>query len=475
MRILCLLTFPLLCLQLDAKERPNVLFLCIDDLRPELNCYGVDYIQSPNIDKLAQSGRLFTRHFVQAPTCGASRYALMTSSFGSTDNEALFKAAGRKGNQLTTLPGYFRKQGYTSVSVGKVSHHPGGRGGPDWNDEAIPEMPNAWDRHLMPTGAWQNPRGAMHGLANGEIRGQHKRGMDVFQSAEGEDSIYPDGLITQTALEQLDTLGNSAKNDRKPFFLAIGWLKPHLPFGAPAKYMKPYAALKLPPIPHPQKPEGITTWHNSAEFTQYYSWGKNPNMDPAFADEVRKHYDACVSFSDTQVGIVMKKLDELGLKDNTIIVIWGDHGWHLGEHAVWGKHTLFEEALRSPLIINYPGLPQPGISTDTIAETIDIFPTLCDLSGLKTPEKLDGTSLLPSLKDPKTRDDVAVSYWEGKTHTIRTDQYRLIRHPAGKKMKETSYELYDHKSDPGEAVNIASSNPDVVKKLEALMDQKLKP
>ena len=164
-----------------ATEKPNVLLLCIDDLRPELGCYGVDYIHSPHIDRLAESGRIFKRHYVQAPTCGASRYALLTGKYGPSDNNALFKRI--EGVSSPTAPEWFRKAGYITVSVGKVSHHPGGLGGPDWNDDAIVEMPNAWIRHVQPVGKWLHPRGIMHGLADGEIRGNAKE-MDVIQLAE---------------------------------------------------------------------------------------------------------------------------------------------------------------------------------------------------------------------------------------------------------------------------------------------------
>ncbi|MEN8678846.1 MAG: sulfatase, partial [Akkermansiaceae bacterium] len=330
--------------------KKNVLLICIDDLRPELNSFGADYIHSPHIDALAARGRAFTRHYVQAPTCGASRYALLTGTYGPAGNGALFARANKIKNP--SLPGYFRKNGYTTVSVGKVSHHPGGRGGSDWNDDSKPEMPESWDRHLLPAGKWQHPRGWMHGLANGEIR-KNAKDMDLFQSTEGPDEIYPDGPAVNETLNQLDLLAKGNKAG-KPFFLATGILRPHLPFGAPAKYMTHYQDAKLPPIAHPKKPEGKTTWHGSGEFMKYNRWGKNPNTDPDFAIEVRKHYAACVSYADAQVGKIIARLNKLGLAENTIIIVWGDHGWHLGEHAIWGKHSLFEESLRSPLIIVDP-------------------------------------------------------------------------------------------------------------------------
>jgi iduronate 2-sulfatase len=441
-----------------AKNKPNVLLLCIDDLRPELACFGKDYIQSPNIDTLARSGRIFRRHYVQAPTCGASRFTLLTGLYGAPGNGALFQRAQKQKKDpesvSPSLPAWFRQHGYTTVSVGKVSHHPGGRGGPDWDDQDILEMPLSWDRHLLPAGAWQHPRGAMHGLANGEIRGKAKE-MDVFQSVAGPDSIYPDGLTTDEALRQLDQLGS--KDADSPFFLAVGIIRPHLPFGAPAKYYEPYDKAQLPATPHPEKPKGKTTWHGSGEFMKYNRWSRNPNTDAEFAMEVRKHYAACVTYADAQVGKVLHRLNTLGLKDNTIVVLWGDHGWHLGEHAIWGKHALFEESLHSPLIIHAPGMSEPGESTQAMVETLDIFPTLCDLAGLPKPGFVQGVSLRPILEDPEAPGHPAISY--AKARTIRTPTYRLIAH------KDGHMELYDHTSTEKETRNVADEHPDVVRQL----------
>ena len=426
---------------------PNVLVICVDDLRPELNCFGVSHIQSPNIDRLASTGRAFHRHYVQAPTCGASRYTLLTGRYGGASNGALFQRSAKlKADPKSvppSMPAWFRQHGYTTVSVGKVSHHPGGRGGKDWDDDAQPEMPNSWDRHLLPAGAWKHPRGWMHGLANGEIRVKAGE-MDVLQAMEGPDSIYPDGVSIDEALRQLDHVSSS----QKPFFLAVGILRPHLPFGAPAKYLQPYRDAKLPPTPHPTKPAGKTTWHRSGEFMKYNRWKRNPNDDAEFALMVRKHYAACVTYADAQVGRVMAKLEETGAAKNTIVVLWGDHGWHLGEHAVWGKHTLFEESLRSPLIVSYDGIKKPGVSTDSMVETLDIFPTLCDLAGLPRPDFVDGVSLRPLLEAPASAGHPAISYGGGAT-TIRNDTHRLIVH------KDGHVELYDHRSTEKETKNIA--------------------
>ncbi len=452
---------------LFALEKPHVLLICVDDLRPELKCFGVDYIQSPHIDALAARGRAFTQHYVQAPTCGASRFTLLTGRYGPTSNSALFERA----KQLKTapdkvspsLPAWFRQHGYATVSVGKVSHHPGGRGGRDWNDDLIPEMPNSWDRHLLPSGDWQHPRGWMHGLAHGEIRGNAKD-MNVIQALEGPDSIYPDGPNTDAALEQLDQLAQDPSG--KPFFLAFGILRPHLPFGAPAKYLDLYRDVELPPIAHPSKPEGKTTWHGSGEFRKYQSDGRNPDLDAEFATEVRKHYAACVTYADAQVGRILDRLDELQLRENTIIVLWGDHGWHLGEHGIWGKHALFEESLRSPLIVSYPGIPSPGQTTDAFVETLDVFPTLTELANLPDPNELDGVSLLPVLKDPSTPGHPAFAYTRN-ARTIRTDSHRLIAHGNG------HLELYDHRSPEAETRNLAEQQPELAGNLLQQLNARL--
>ncbi|QDU61435.1 Arylsulfatase [Planctomycetes bacterium Pan216] len=449
----------------DGSPRPNVLLLCVDDLRPELGCFGASHIKSPNIDRLAKTGRAFSRHYVQAPTCGASRYTLLTGQYGGASNNALFQRAKlletSPESVSPSMPAWFRQHGYTTVSVGKVSHHPGGRGGADWDDSSKPEMPKSWTRHLMPTGPWKHPRGAMHGLAHGEIRTKADK-MDVFQSTEGADDVYPDGLTVKEAIAQLDQLAA----DKRPFFLAVGIIRPHLPFGSPAKYLADYTDAELPKVAHPRKPEGKTTWHGSGEFMKYNRWGRDPNEDAAFSEDVRKHYSACVTYADTLIGQLLAKLDQLGLAKETIVVLWGDHGWHLGEHAVWGKHTLFEESLRSPLIISYQGLSQPGATSAAVVESLDLFPTLCELTGVETPDDVTGTSLRPMLDDPGTAGHFAYAY-KNNASTVRTPTHRLIVHKNG------HAELYDHTSPEKETRNIAKDHPELVAKLTKQLEQRL--
>jgi len=447
-------------------QKPNILLICVDDLRPELKSFGAEYISSPNIDALAREGVSFQKHFVNAPSCGPSRYTLLTGLYGPASNDALFQRASKiaKGAIIDpSMPEWFKTHGYTTISVGKVSHHPGGRGGKDWNDSTIVEIPGAWDKHLMPVAEWEHPRGAMHGLANGEIRIKSSN-MDVFQTVEGDDSSYPDGTITDEAVNQLKAL--SLDND-KPFFLAVGIIKPHLPFGAPKSYFDRYAEVQLPAIEHPQKPEGKTTWHNSIEFKQYNRWGKDPNKDVAFANEIRRHYAASVSYADAQVGKVLAELKRTGADKNTIVVLWGDHGWHLGEHAIWGKHSLFEESLLSPMIIHYPGMNREGYKTDAIVETLDIFPTLCDLAGVDTPKFAQGVSLSKILENPNTATGhSAISYFKDVS-TIRTVTHRLSLHEDG------FVELYDHTTVENETKNIADIYPELVEELKKVLRAKL--
>ncbi|WP_248722416.1 sulfatase [Seonamhaeicola sp. ML3] len=454
------------CQKKQVNQKPNVLLICVDDLRPELKSFGADYIHSPNIDALAAVGVAFQNHYVNAPSCGPSRYTLLTGHYGPAGNNALFLRAKKMNEGAEeidkSMPEWFKSNGYTTVSVGKVSHHPGGRGGKNWNDSTKIEMPNAWDKHLMPVAEWEHPRGMMHGLAHGEIR-EKAGNMDVFQSVEGDDYTYPDGAIADEALKQLRELTST---NEKPFFLAVGIIKPHLPFGAPKSYYDNYEGVALPEISHPERPHGKTTWHGSGEFKKYNSWGKNPNKDAAFADDVRRHYAACVSYADAQVGKVLAELIRTGADKNTIVMLWGDHGWHLGEHAIWGKHSLFEESLHAPLIIHYPGMKNKGANTNAIVETVDIFPTLCDLAGIETPNYAKGESVKEILVDPDMIGHTAVAY-TSKASTIRTSTHRMTLH------KDGFVELYDHTSAEKETKNIADENPELVEELKKKLNNKM--
>ncbi|MDZ8118776.1 sulfatase [Pontiella agarivorans] len=448
-------------------HKPNVLLLCVDDLRMDGDSIGMSFAITPNMDRLAAQGRTFNRHFANAPTCGASRYTMLTGRYGATGNHALWARSKKmaKGDEVVppSMPEWFRINGYTAVSIGKVSHTPGGLGGKEFNDPNIIEMPRAWDEVIMPVGPWLTPKGAMHGLAHGATHKLVKGSLHVFEAVEGPDDIYHDGLITDDALQKLDDL---ASDSEKPFFLAVGLIKPHLPFGAPKKYLDLYEGVELPPIAHPEKPEGLSTWYESDEFMRYDRWDRDPRTDPDFADDVRRHYAACVSYADAQIGRLVAKLKETGADKNTVIVVWGDHGWNLGEHHIWGKHNLFDEGLHSPLIVVSPEVKEPGKPSNAIVETLDLFPTVCELAGLEIPGFVEGASLVPQLMDPDIKGRSAIAYWR-EVQSIRTKRYRLVLHPDGQK------ELYDHHSAEKETRNVVSQYPEVAVDLEKKLKTRL--
>lgn len=461
-------TWCLMLAPLRAAERPNVLFIAVDDLRPWLGCYDEKLAVSPNIDRLAKEGRRFARHYVQVPTCGASRCGLMFGRYpgrlpGDAGNDAILKTAAKQPHPA--LPALFRQNGYRTVSVGKITHFPGGRGGKGWVDGPV-ELPGAWDESLMPSGPWQTPEGAMHGYANGLTRqqaGKDASKKPVSQSVAGDDQTYPDGWIAEEAVKQLNELAAG----EKPFFLAAGFIKPHLPFAAPESYFKATSGITAPLPRAAEKPVFPTTWHASGEFRQYGANEGDPFREPSAAEAYRKAYLACVRYSDAQIGKLLAALDESPAGKNTIVVLWGDHGFLLGEHAIWGKHCLFEEALHSPLIIRVPGQKKPGAAAEAIVETVDIYPTLAALAGLPLSKDLDGRSLVPQLEDPVAASDgMAAGFWQGAA-TLRTETHRLI--VSGKDRK--TVELYDHREDPAEWANVAAKQEETVDGMRALLEK----
>ncbi len=441
-----------------AAVRPNVLFIAVDDLRPWLGCYDPAFPTSPHIDRLAAGGRVFTRHYVHVPTCGASRCALLFGRYPGRfpedgGNDAILKTAAKQ--PVPALPVLFRRHGYRTISVGKISHFPGGRGGKGWA-VGPEELPGAWDLATMPAGPWKTPEGAMHGYASGVTRqdaGDDKKRKPLTQSARGDDMTYPDGWIAEEAVVRLQA---EAGGDA-PFFLAVGFIKPHLPFAAPESYFAETAGAE-PTLPRiSEKPAFPSTWHGSGEFRNY-GWNEgDPFESPAAAQAYRKAYLACIRYTDAQIGKLLAALEASPAAGNTVVVLWGDHGWLLGEHAIWGKHCLFEEALHSPLIIRVPGDKFPGGKSDAIVETVDLYPTLAALAGLPLSAGLDGASLVPQLENPRAPSDgFAFAAW-GKHVTLRTATHRLILPRDGGEHPE----LYDHRTDPAETSNAAAEQPDI--------------
>ncbi len=451
------------------QRRPNVLFIAVDDLRPQLGCYGDDFMRTPQLDKFASQGRLFHRHYVQVPTCGASRCALLTGQYphtpdGISNMAVRDRMSGRpEQSEPESFAHHFRRSGYRTVCLGKISHYVDGLiYNYDHTGSGNLEMPHSWDDVGLPYGKWKNGWDSFFGYADGS--GRVPGVSPPLESADVPDEGYPDGLIAQAAIDNLHELKD------EPFLLCVGFFKPHLPFCAPQKYFDLYDPASLPPSPNPEPPVDVDprSLHRSSEMFGKY---KHPVADPLTNDEhhrrLRQAYFACVSYVDAQVGKVLNELERLDLADDTIVVVWGDHGWHLGDQTLWGKHTTFERALRSTLIVRTPHMASPGEPTSGIVETVDLYPTLTSLCAIDAPPDLDGQSFAPLLDDPEaTVKSTAFGFWKHDSRTLRTDRYRLVHLPANSNDPE-SFELYDHVSDPFETRNIAAKHPGVVSQLQS--------
>jgi arylsulfatase A-like enzyme len=460
----------------QANSKPNVLFICVDDLRPELGCYGADYIHSPNIDKLAQSGAIFTNQFVQVPTCGASRYSMLTGMLPKT-KEHLNNEACRtfiSGKPETEVPETFihhlKQNGYYTVGIGKISHYVDGllygytdSVGTDY------ELPNSWNEMLFNPGKWGTGWNAFFGYADGSNRQGMNRQVKPYEMAEVDDAGYPDGLTAELALQKMNELSKK----ELPFFLAVGFFKPHLPFNSPKKYWDLYDESKIPLSPNPFIPENVNkaSLHASGEFNGYELGDEEATLEGPVSDEyarkLRHAYFACVSYTDAQIGKLLDELDKLGLAKNTVVVLWGDHGWHLGDQLVWGKHTIFERALKSAFIVKVPG-EKGGIQINKVVSTVDIYPTIVDLCGLEMPMQTDGKSLVSLMQNPATDwEEVSYGYFRNGI-SLRTGQYRLTKYFRD---AEPTVELYDHQTDPNETKNIAGEKPEIVESLMPIMEK----
>jgi len=423
--------------ELDTASPPNVLFIAVDDLRPQLGCYGQPQIVSPNIDRLASGGTLFERAFCMVPTCGASRASLMTGIRPSANRFVTFQTrADRDAPGIKTLNTHFKEHGYRTVSNGKVFHVPADNVD-GWTE--APWRPDRSTTYVLP-----------ESQPSADQKKAGKRGRP-YESADVPDDTYADGQLADKAIADL---GRLAELDA-PFFLAVGFFKPHLPFVAPKKYWDLYAhdEIHLPdnyfrPANAPE--ESIHT------FGELRAYAEVPNEGPV-SDELARTlihgYYACVSYTDAQIGRLLDELDRLGLTENTVVILWGDHGWQLGEHTMWCKHCTFETSMRTPMIVRAPGVAG-GQRTRGMTEYIDIYPSLCELAGLPLPEHLEGTSFVPLLRDPRGKGKAWTAGRFRLGDTIRTDRYRYTEyHSDGGKFLARM--LYDHQSDPDENVNIA--------------------
>ena len=483
-RLACALAVLVALTPLGASgERPHVLLLCVDDLKPALGCYGDPLAKTPNLDPLAARGLRFDLAYCNQSVCAPSRHNLL---LGSRSTSLGLYGLSRNFRDVVpaavTLPQYFMRHGWRTEAIGKILHT--GHGNHDdpasWS---VPAVPGKVVEYL-------DPESSAHGQLTREEAyftnqrlneiGKLPRGA-AWEIADAPDDAYSDGRIASEAIRRL----RSAKEKPgEPLFLALGFVKPHLPFTAPRKYWEMHDPSAFPLASYQRPPAGAPGYAGKigGEIANYDPVPNTAEPYPADLQRTLLHgYYAATSYTDAQVGRVLDELDRLGLAEHTIIVVWGDHGWHLGDHGMWTKHTNYEQANRIPLIVVAPGVTTPGTSTRQLAETVDIYPTLAALAGLPAPtgpQPMDGLSLVPVLRDPaaRVRDHATHCYPRdrGTDHllgrAIRTERYRLVEWKVpGTSARQADFELYDYETDPLETRNLAEEQPKVTAELRAIL------
>jgi iduronate 2-sulfatase len=460
-----------------AADKPNVLFLLVDDLKPALGCYGDTLAITPNIDRLAARGLRFDLAYCNQAVCAASRTALLLGSRPtSTGLHGLSRFHRVSIPDAVTLPQHFMANGYRVEGIGKIFHT--GHGNRDdaasWS---VPWTPQPVVEYRLPesTGGGKLTREEAYFTNQrlGDI-GALPRGAAI-ESADVPDNAYGDGRTAELGIERLQ----AAAKREQPFFLALGFAKPHLPFTAPRKYfaMHDKAKFSLAAYTKPPKDAPAVAGKKGGEITNYEPVPANGVVSDELARDLIHAYYAAATFADAQIGKVLDELQRLGLEKNTIIVLWGDHGWHLGDHGIWTKHTNYEQANRIPLLVIAPGVTQPGSASKQPAESVDLFPTLAELAGLpapRGPQPIDGVSLVPVLRDPAkiVRDHACHSYPRGPLmgRAIRTQRYRLVEWKLpGTDPATAQLELYDYETDPLETQNLAATKPGIVTQLRAIL------
>ncbi len=445
--------FPSLAFSRPSPERTglNVLFIAADDLRVEIGSFGETTAKTPNLDKLAKRGMRFTRAYCQQALCNPSRASLLTGLRPDTLRISDLHTHFRQTRpDVVTLPQLFKNHGYHAQNIGKIFHN--------WRQDDYKGDALSWS---VP----EEMHYATHYSDVPMVEGEAPPSLaKVFKTEcrEVPDEAYFDGRIAAKAVAVLREIKN------KPFFLGIGFWKPHLPFNAPKKYWDLYerAEIELPPNPESPKDVPEIALHNGRELLRDFK-GRKPTDDEV--RELRHGYYAATSFLDAQIGKVLDEIDSLDLYDNTIIVFWSDHGFHLGEHDLWCKTSNFELDARVPMIVAVPGQKTAGKASNSLVELIDLYPTLADLCDLPAPEDLEGISLRPVLDDPSAKvkttaltqhprpaypsvgeDPDAMGY------SVRTERYRYTEWRGFRDEKVTARELYDHETDPMETVNLAT-------------------
>jgi len=452
-----------------AEKKPNVLLICIDDLKPALGCYGDPLAKTPNIDRLAARGTLFEKAYCNQAVCSPSRNALLvglrSQTIGIYDLATNFRRAVP---DATTLPQHFKEHGYRTEALGKIFHV--GHGNQDdavsWS---VPHWRSAANNYALEV---SRPQG------NGKGNNAAKAKGVPYENADVADNAYPDGAVADEALKRLA----AAAEREEPFFLAVGFVKPHLPFCAPKKYWDAFDPAVFNPAERQTPPAGAPAYAPTpgGELRNYRDVPKQGNLPEDLQRTLIHGYYAAASYTDAQIGRVVDELDRLGLASNTVIVLWGDHGWHLGDHGQWCKHTNYEQAAHIPLIIAAPQQAANGQRVQGVVESVDVYPTLAQLAGLPTPstQTLDGMSLASVIQNPVSPTKAAVYHSFPRNasgqnligRAVRTDRYRLVEwKEAGGDPATAEFELYDYESDPAETRNLAADRPELVSELQLIL------
>ena len=445
----------------------NVLFIAVDDLRPELGCYGNSHIKTPHIDALAEQSVVFTRAYCQQAVCNPSRVSLLTGLRpDSTKVWDLVTEFRDVLPEVTTLPQHFKQNGYQTLGYGKIYHNP-------WPDNVSWSEPHQWPRN---TRLWSEEAKAELVVVQEALRRQGKPDSAInrlraraTEKVDLPDSEHIDGAIANQVLAALEKL---AKQDQ-PFFLAAGFIRPHLPFVVTREYWDLYDRDQIPLAENAFPPKAAPRYamNTMYELRDYHDYLETPGpldgkLTEAQQRELKHGYYASVSFVDAQIGRLLAELDRLQLRDKTIIVLWGDHGWKLGEHRSWCKQTNYEIDTRVPLLIHVPARGADSRSAcgdcDAVVESLDVYPTLCQLAGLPVPEHLEGISLVPLLQQPnRVWKNRAISQFPRRDgdrelmgYALRTERYRYVEWLDRDSCETVATELYDHEKDPQENENI---------------------
>ena len=465
--------------QVAGQDKPNVLLILVDDLKPALGCYGDSHAKTPHIDALAARGMRFDLAYCNQAVCAPSRFTLMLGSHStSTGLYGLGNHLRKAIPDAITLPQHFAKHGgYRTESLGKIFHigH-GNEGDPD--SFSVPHFKDKVIEYLEPASTDGGKLTREEALFTNQTLGQIRalpRGA-AFESPTAEDEDYADGRVAQETIQRLRAAKERQAKEGTPFFIATGFVRPHLPFSAPKRYWDLYDPARLPTPGYEDLPNNApkAAGKRRGEICAYKPVPNDENIDSDLAQQLVHGYYASTSYVDAQIGKVIAELEALELTEDTIVVLWGDHGFHLGDLGIWTKHTNYEQANRIPLLITAPSVTQPNTSTRQLAESVDIFPTLAELAGLPKPEgpqPIDGISLVPVLKDSqaRVRDHAYHAYPKQKLgRAIRTERYRLVE---WRKKDEASaeYELYDYHTDAWERKNLASEQPEVAAKLKKIL------